>query len=215
MEIVEVTTDKGRKDFLDMVAGIYAGDQNYVRPLNGDIEGIFDPAENGFFKHGEITRWVLYDDHHKVIGRVAAFINDKKAHSYDQPTGGMGFFECINDQNAANKLFDTATNWLKERKMEAMDGPINFGENDRFWGLLIDGFTQPGYGMAYNPKYYQTLFEEYGFKLYYEMISNHLSLAKPFPERFTKIANWVKKKEGYRFEHFKMKEADRFAKDLV
>lgn len=215
MKIVEVTTRQSRKDFLNMVEKIYEGDPNYIRPLDADIEGVFDPANNGFFKHGKAMRWVLYNDQNKPVGRVAAFVNDRKAYSYEQPTGGMGFFECINDNKIANKLFDTATEWLKQQGMEAMDGPINFGENDRFWGLLIDGFTAPGYGMAYNPPYYQALFEQYGFQLYYEMISNHLSLANPFPERFTKIANWVMKKPGYRFEHFKLSETERFAKDLM
>ncbi|WP_449435012.1 hypothetical protein [Pedobacter steynii] len=57
----------------------------------------------------------------------------------------MGFFECINDKEAAFKLFDTAKLWLAENGMEAMDGPINFGENDSFWGLLVEGFTPPSF----------------------------------------------------------------------
>jgi hypothetical protein len=215
MKVLEVKDGKTEKDFLDVVDGIYAGDKEYVRPLDADIKGVFDPENNGFFKHGEASRFVLYDAKQRAIGRVAAFINTKKAFTFDQPTGGLGFFECINDKEAAYLLFDTGKKWLEERKMEAMDAPINFGENDRFWGLLIDGFSAPSYGMAYNPPYYQELFESYGFKLYYEMISNHLSLQNPFPERFSKIANWVMRKEGYRFEHFKIKEADRFTRDLV
>ena len=61
---------------------------------------------------------------------VAAFINNKKAYNYEQPTGGIGFFECIDNEEAAFLLFDTAKKWLKDHAMKAMDGPINFGEND-------------------------------------------------------------------------------------
>jgi GNAT superfamily N-acetyltransferase len=126
----------------------------------------------------------------------------------------MGFFECINDATAANLLMDTARNWLQERGMEAMDGPINFGENDNFWGLLVQGFTHPAVGMNYNPNYYQSLFENYGFKLYFEQISNHMDVDKPLPERFAKIADWVSKKPGYHFEHLKLSNLNKYSQDF-
>jgi len=55
----------------------------------------------------------------------------------------MGFFECTDDRDAAFLLFDTCSAWLKERGMQAMDGPINFGENDVNWGLLVEGSLIP------------------------------------------------------------------------
>ena len=99
--------------------------------------------------------------------------------------------------------------------MEAMDGPINFGENYSFWGLLVEGFTQPSYGMTYHLPYYQALFNDYGFKTLYEQITNHLAVYKPFPERFTKIANWVAQKPGYTFKHLNIKDINRFADDFI
>ena len=109
---------------------------------------------------------------------------------------------------------DTARNWLQARGMEAMDGPINFGENDNFWGLLIQGFTHPAVGMNYNPNYYQSLFENYGFNMYFEQISNHMDVHKPLPERFAKIADWVSKKPGYHFEHLKLSNLNKYSQDF-
>jgi hypothetical protein len=63
----------------------------------------------------------------------------------------MGFFECIDKQEAAFLLFDTCKAWLEKAGMEAMDGPINFGENESYWGLLVEGFDNPSYGMNYHP----------------------------------------------------------------
>jgi hypothetical protein len=182
--------------------------------LDDEIEYVFDPNRNVFFSHGEACRWVLQDGNGNLIGRVAAFINRKKAFQYKQPTGGMGFFECIEDKDTAFFLFDNCKNWLSERGMEAMDGPINFGENDNLWGLLVEGFMPQSFGMNYNPPYYKTFFEEYGFESYFEQITNHLDLNKPFPERFWKIAEWALARPGLRFEHFKINEADRFIKDM-
>lgn len=201
--------------FLDVVKVVYNGDNNYVRPLDVQIEEVFNPQKNKFFSHGQAIRFVLVDDNGRAIGRVAAFINDKKATGFVQPTGGMGFFECINNREAAYMLFDAAREWLTERGMEAMDGPINFGENDNFWGLLVEGFTQPAFGMQYNPPYYVTFFESYGFRNYFEQVTNILDLQKPFPERFWKIAGRVVSREDYSFKHFSFKEADKFIDDLI
>lgn len=213
MEIITVTTAAHAQSFLDMVQIIYQNDDVYVRPLDIEINNIFNPATNNFHQHGEVARWILKDGN-KIIGRVAAFINQKKAYTFEQPTGGMGFFECINDASAAKLLMDTARNWLQERGMEAMDGPINFGENDNFWGLLVQGFTHPAVGMNYNPNYYQSLFENYGFNLYFEQISNHMDAHKPLPERFAKIAEWVSKKPGYSFEHLKLSNLNKYSQDF-
>lgn len=215
MEIKEVSDKKSKQEFLDIVDFIYKNDPAWVRPLNTEIEGIFRPDKNSFHQHGTVTRWVLKDDDGKLIGRIAAFINNKKAYAFAQPTGGLGFFECINNYDAAKILFDTAKRWLQERGMEAMDGPINFGENDTYWGLLVDGFTHPSFGMNYNPPYYKGFFEKYGFYVLYEQISNHLDVNKPFPDRFTKIANWVAGKPGYTFEHVRVKNFDKFAADFM
>ncbi len=215
MHIVEVKTDRQKRQFLDVVDKIYKKDDNYVRPLDVMIEETFDPGSNDFFAHGDATRFLLLTDNDKVVGRVGAFINEKKAFGFNQPTGGMGFFECVNDKNAAFLLFDAARDWLAERGMEAMDGPINFGENDTFWGLLVEGFTQPSFGVQYNPPYYIDFFEEYGFVKYFEQVTNHLDLQKPFPERFWKIAGWVGRKPGYEFKHFSWDKSEEFIKDFI
>ena len=95
-----------------------------------------------------------------------------------------------------------------------MDGPINFGENDVFWGLLVEGFMQQSYGMNYNPPYYKTYFEDYGFQSYFEQVTNHLDLRKPFPERFMKVAEWIRRKPEYVYVHFRKADADKFIMDL-
>ena len=215
MTITEVTDKTTRKDFLEVARIIYKNDPVWVCPLDNDIEAVFDPAKNNFHQDGKCTRWILTGNEGQLIGRVAAFINNKKAFHYEQPTGGMGFFECINDEAAAFLLFDTAKKWLTENGMQAMDGPINFGENDNFWGLLVEGFTHPSYGMNYNPPYYHGFFEKYGFKTLYAQITNHLDILKPFPERFYKIAKWVTKKPGYEFKHLNAKEIEQFAADFM
>lgn len=212
--VEEVVGKASRKAFFGVTRILYKDDPHWVCPLDQDIEDIFKPEKNIFFTHGEAIRWILRDESGTVVGRIAAFINEKKAFSYEMPTGGIGFFECINNQEAANFLFDTAKAWLSERKMEAMDGPINFGENDRYWGLLVEGFTQPTFQMYHHLPYYKDLFETYGFQVYFEQNSNEMDLNRPLPERFEKIARWVMQKDGIEFKHGSWKTKWKYAKVL-
>lgn len=215
MKISEVKSRKDSDEFIKVAKIIYRDDPVWVCPLDRDIDMIFDPAKNVYYSHGEACRWILKNDSGDLIGRVAAFIDFNTASTWDQPTGGMGFFECINDRVAAFKLFDVARDWLAERGMEAMDGPINFGETDKYWGLLVDGFTHPSFEVPYNHSYYRDLFEAYGFNTFYTMAGFHLDLEKEPSPRFMKIGEWITGKPDYRFKHFRWKEEDKFISDFV
>lgn len=215
MNIIRVADRKTKKSFLDTARIIYKNDKIWVCPFDREIEAIFDPDKNPYFKHGEAERWILTDEENNLIGRIAAFIDKNLAYSYEQPGGGMGFFECIDDKQAAFLLFDTAREWLAARGMEAMDGPINFGETDKYWGLLVDGFTHPSFEVPYNPPYYKDLFESYGFNVYYRMEGFHLDITRPMSDRFIKIAQWVMDKPGYEFRHFTWREAEKFTSDFA
>jgi len=220
MEVIEVTTPQHEREFLDFPGKLYKEDPDWVCQLDSEIRTIFDPKKNYLFKWGDAARWILRSDSGETIGRVAAFYDSRKSSVYNQPTGGMGFFEVIEDRDAAFRLFNAAREWLVSRGMEAMDGPVNFGENDNNWGLLVDGFMQQGFGMPYNKRYYRAFFEEYGFRNYYEQYSYHRSVRDhagkidEFPARIMKIAEWLSKRPGYSFKHFEFREKDNFINDL-
>ncbi len=177
-KIFEVNSPETEEEFLHLPLKIYRDDPHWIRPLDQDIRDVFDPKKNKYFRHGEAVRWILQDAQGRSVGRVAAFINRHSAKKYEYPVGGMGFFECVNDRQAAFTLFDLCRDWLTERGMKAMDGPINFGERDRFWGLLVEGFSEPGYGVNYNPPYYKELFEAYGFRNYFNQLIYHRTIEK-------------------------------------
>jgi hypothetical protein len=202
MKILEVTTPKLAREFLLLPVKLYKDEPHWIRPLNSDVESVFDRKRNKMFLNGECTRWILQENE-KTIGRVAAFIDKKSVNKgNDQPTGGMGFFECIENQEAAFMLMDQCKKWLEERGMKAMDGPINFGQRDKWWGLLVEGFDRDvNYQCNYNFPYYQKYFESYGFQAYFNQYTYGRKVLGPVSERLTYKAELVAKDPNYRFDY--------------
>jgi GNAT superfamily N-acetyltransferase len=189
MKIVELHTKEHVRAFHALPFTIYKEYPQWIPHLKQDVEKVFNPKKNKAFRHGEATRFLLYSNDLTVIGRIAVFINRKTAKTFKQPTGGIGFFECIPSEEAAFMLFDACKNWLSERGMEAMDGPVNFGEKNEYWGLLVDGYQfAPAYQVNYHPPYYRKFFENYGFKTYYEQYIYWRNLLLPAEEIFRRKA---------------------------
>ncbi len=217
MKITEVTDRQTAQEFLQVNAMMNAANPSYIRALDNEVNEVFDPAKNKLFKYGEAKRWIATADDGSLVGRIAAFTNEKYINKGTEfKTGGIGFFDCINDQATANVLFDTAAQWLKEMGMDAMDGPINFGDRDKWWGLMVEGFnSEPMYGMSFNPEYYQSLFESYGFKNYYNQYYYNMSVDDPLPERFSERHARFSNKPGYSAKHVKLNELDKYAGDFA
>ncbi|OWY23433.1 hypothetical protein C7N43_28775 [Sphingobacteriales bacterium UPWRP_1] len=211
MKLLPVESAKHEREFINMPAVLYKTDANYIQPLDADIESVFDPKQNKRLLQGQVMRWLLYNSQNKLIGRIAAYTGHKEFGKNGEPVGGVGFFECINDQTAANMLFDAAKNWLQGFGMEGMDGPVNFGERDRWWGLLIDGFLPPAYCMNYNPPYYRQLFENYGFKVYFKQYTFYRRIDDPVPEKYRLRAEKVLNDPLYAFGHIHKKDLAGYA----
>jgi hypothetical protein len=217
MKVVEVATKQHEREFLMLPVRLYKNEPHWIRPLDKDILAVFDRQQNKAFRHGECQSWLLYDANNVAIGRVSAFVNKKTVmKGNDQPTGGMGFFECINDRNAAFMLFDRCRDWLTSRGMEAMDGPINFGNRDRWWGLLIDGFDKdPNYQCNYNFPYYQEFFEAYGFQVYFYQFTFHRTIAGPLSPKLWAKAELVAKDPDYQIRYLGKDEIDKLPEYIL
>lgn len=216
MQLIEVSDKKSAKEFLLVNVEINKANPDYIRPLDKDINEIFDPKKNKAFRFGEATRWILKNDDNKLIGRIAAFTNRKYRNKGDAlPVGGIGFFDCIHDQAAADMLFDVSRHWLSQKGMEAMDGPINFGERDRWWGLLVEGFQPPVYCLNYNPPYYKDLFETYGFKNFYNQICFGLDPMKEVSQKIMDRHAQLAKDPGFSARYIRKNQLEKFAADFA
>ncbi len=212
-----VETAAHRRAFLVCPDQHYRDAPYYVRPNNQEVEAIFDPAKNKLFAEGgQATRWLLLDAGGQAVGRIAAFINPRIQATEEVPVGGFGFFECPDDPSAATMLLDAARQWLTNHGMQAMDGPVNFGDRDRFWGLHVEGFDRlPSYAMFYHRPYYQELLENYGLRLYFKQYSYWMSATTPLAPRLHRLAETVAEKlPNVRYACATPGDPERLARDL-
>lgn len=166
MPNVKIRTVETKADFNKFVKfpwKIYSNNPNWVPPLLYDVKKVLNKKKNPFFNHAEMELF-LAEKEGSLVGRIAAIKNDLHNQEHNDKVGFFGFFESINDQEVASALFDAAGDWLKSKGLTDMRGPANPSVND-IYGMLIEGFDDPPrLLMPYNPEYYTTLLDNYGFK---------------------------------------------------
>ncbi len=214
MKLIEIKDKYTETEFLQLPYFIYQNDKNWIPHLKKDIRKVFSTENKAYEKDGCI-RYILQEGS-KTIGRIAAFINSKTSNSEEFKTGGIGFFECIDDQKAADILLDKAMEWLKGKGVQVVDGPINLGERDQFWGCLVENFeAKSSYGIAYNPPYYQKLLEAYGFQNYFEQYCFRRDMRQTPNPIFQRAYDNVLKDPDYTVKDVRDHSIEQIAKDFV
>lgn len=195
MQLKEVKSKAGWHDFHAVNYYIYAKDPHWIAPIEDDVEKVFKPESNKTLEQGKTRLWVLYNDN-RPIGRIAAFIDGKRNEELKIQSGGIGFFECINDAAAANILFDKAENYLSDKGMTSIDAHVNFGERDKFWGLLIKGWREPLYQENYHPFYYRAMTEDRGYRPHEQIFTFGGDIQNMPFDRNHRLAEMVRKRYG-------------------
>ncbi|MCC5914227.1 MAG: hypothetical protein JJU46_07600 [Balneolaceae bacterium] len=175
---------------------IYKDDPNWIPPFEFEIEKIFNPAQNPFFQKGECERYIAFQNE-EPVARFAVMNHSEKDSVYDPKMGGFGFLEMVNSHDVANEVIRFIGDWHRQRGYSAFRGPINFGENDNFWGLLVNNFEEPPiYGMFYHKPYYKELLEQTGGSKLDDHWSYILRFDQPLPERLVKITDRIESRAG-------------------
>jgi hypothetical protein len=216
MQLLPVTDSVSARDFIKVNVVLNRNLPGYIRPLDKDVNAVFDPGQNRAFRQGECMRWILKDENGDFLGRIAAFVNKRyKTKGDEGPVGGIGFFDCIRNQEAADMLFDVARYWLIQQGMTAMDGPINFGERDTWWGLVTEGFHEPMYRMNFNPPYYKELFEQYGFQPFFNQICFGFNPKEQLSEKVRERYERVARDPAFRVQCIEKKNLEKYIRDFT
>lgn len=181
--VVAPARDSGSLDrFIRLPWRIYADDPAWVPPLLSDVRKLLDPS-HPLHEHADAEYFLALRDG-EPGGRIAAVVNHRYNDFHDVRTGFIGLFESVDDQEVADALLETATEWLRERGMTEVIGPFNLSTNDELYspGILLDGFDRPPVLlMAHNPPYYAGLFEGAGWEKAKDLLAYWLEDEAPPP----------------------------------
>jgi hypothetical protein len=207
INVIPVRSAKEKKLFIDFEWQANKNTPNWVSPLILQRQDLLNPKKNPFFQHAEIELFLAFKDK-KLVGRIAAITNDNYTEFHNNNVGFWGFFECEDNQEAANGLFDSAAHWLKEKNKDAMIGPMNPSTNDEC-GTLIEGFDSPPYiMMRHNPTFYPALIEGYGntkAKDLYAWYSGTQDAVNNITEKMERVASKIMKKYDIKIRNVKVK----------
>jgi hypothetical protein len=152
VEIKKTSMGGDLQDFLDVVDYIYQDDTCYVRPLDMELSQRLSP-KNPFFEHGE---GIVLTAHRNgwCVGRATAQIDREHLSRYRDDVGFFGFIDTVDDAEVTARLLDVAADWLRQRGMKRMRGPLSLNMNEEI-GCLVDGFEMPPMIMMPHHRPYQ------------------------------------------------------------
>ena len=206
--VIQVSNNKQQRQFIDFSYSHYKDMPNYVPELFIAQKGLLSDS-NPFFKHSQTAYFMAYKEG-KICGRIAAIYNTVHLNIYKDDTGFFGFFESINDKEVAMALFDAAKDWLANKGLKKITGPVNITTNDSC-GILIEGFDKdPAVSMPYNMPYYDELIKSCGFNGIMDLNSYFLN-GKKIRESFGNALDRVEAnliKQGIVIRNMKFKNFD-------
>jgi hypothetical protein len=213
IEIKEVTTNRGRKEFVNFQFDLYKGNKNWVPPMKKDEVKQLCAETNPAFESCNAKFWTAWQNG-KCVGRIGAIINEDYNVKSGKNYGRFTRFEVTNDAEVTKKLFDTAESWIKEQGMIGLHGPLGFNNLDN-QGLLIEGFDYlPSVASVMHYPYMQKLIEDMGFVKENDWVEFRLKLDE-VPEKATRLVEIIKKRNNLEVIHFKEKsEMKHYLKDV-
>lgn len=194
------------KEFHDLPDRIHSGNPVYRPPFRDEVEQVFSEAHNERFRKGGVCERFLIYRGNDTAGRFALFIDPEKDEIYSPPCGGIGFIELTDSPGIVEAMTKFAKQWHREKGYSAFRGPVNFGENDTYWGILKDGFEEPNvYGMLYHKPWLADKIEESGAEKFDDVYMYRLDLSAELPGRIQAIADRLLRKDHIQVRMIDMK----------
>jgi GNAT superfamily N-acetyltransferase len=205
IQIHTVRTKRDVSKFIKMVWPLYRDHSKWVPPLLIDRRMILDTNKNPFYRHAEIEMFIAYNNG-EIAGRIAAILNRNHNEFHDENIGFFGFFESVDNQAVTTALVEKAKDWLRDKGVTAMRGPMNPSTNDDI-GILIDGFDKsPAIMMTYNPPYYDRLLKEAGLEKIKDIYAYYVHKDKVLSEKFRRVMEKLKERDSIKIRQINMKE---------
>ena len=202
--IKKVTSKDDLKEFINFGIKLYEGNEYFVPPLIYDERATLSMNKNPAFEHCDATYFLAFKND-KVVGRIGVYINFKSNEKWQEKNARFGFVDFIDDNDVVDALFGAAESWARSRGMEKIHGPLGFTDLDHE-GMLIEGFDRLGtMATIYNYPYYPVHMNRMGYEKQKDWVEFLIQIPSEVPERFSRMAEVVKRRFGLTIKHFERK----------
>jgi GNAT superfamily N-acetyltransferase len=192
--------------FVQFQYDLYKDCPQFCPPFRSDIKLMLNKKKHPFYEHSDGEFYVALKDG-KVVGRIGVFINNLFNDYHKVKKGQFYFFDCIDDQEVADALFNTAIEYCRVRGITDLVGPKGLSAFDGY-GILYDGYQhhQMMTMMNYNYSYYPELIEKMGFEKEVDFASCYLKKDQfVLPEKMREVARRVIERGKFQILDFKNK----------
>lgn len=203
VQVVQVERDSDMGAFIDLPWKLYRNDSNWIPPLKREIRGMLGPGGHPFWQFAERSLFLALRGS-EPVGRIAAIVNHNHNRFHNELAAAWGFFECVDDVEAASALFSKVEAWARRQGMQILRGPLNPSTNYEI-GMLLEGFeSPPTFMMPYNPPYYLRLAESFGFRKEKDLLAYAVERGWQPPEWIGRIARKILAENNVRVRHVQM-----------
>lgn len=206
IEKVDTTSRKQVDEFVKLPFKLYKDVPQWVPPFIVDVKMMLNREKHPFYEHADAEFLIARRDG-EVVGRLAMLVNHSFNGYHDKKQAQFYLFECIDDQETANALFNCGFEWAHERGLDEVVGPKGLSAFDGY-GIQVEGFQhrQMMTMMNYNFPYYQRLVENIGFTKEVDFVSCYMHYKKfKLPEKVKIIADRVRERGTFQVQSFKNK----------
>lgn len=212
--IYEVKEGKLLNDFALLPFQIYKDNDAWVPPLISDFKKYVLGEGNYLNQSGPNIRLIAYKEG-KPAGRILVGVNKILNEAKGLKDGYLSLFECIEDEEVANLLLEYAEEWLKDKGVTLIKGPLPIPGGDDNRGFLIDNFTDPTLVMnTYNKPYYNDYLINYGFEKYFDCYAYRSEISNSNIERYEKLVPYAMNKYKFRIDKINLKNIEKDMKDI-
>lgn len=203
IEQVDTKSKKQVDEFVKFPFRLYKNVEQWVPPILADIKTMLDKNKHPFYEHSD-AEFFTARKNREIVGRIALIENKRYNKYHNKKQASFYLFECEDDQEIANKLFERSFDWTKQRGLNHLLGPKGLSSFDGY-GFQVEGYDkrQMMTMMNYNKPNYPEFAEQIGLRKEVDWVSCYVRIPDfHLPEKVAEIVRRVEEKGKFKVKKF-------------
>jgi hypothetical protein len=202
--VKEVLTRKELREFIYLPSKVHKNQPEWLPPIYMDEWQLFDRKKNRSYQYADAVFYLAWKNG-KPVGRIMGLVNNRYNAIQNEKNGRFCFMECYNDQEVVHALLEKVEEWVRQKGMTKIVGPLGFSDKDP-QGFQIEGFEYPFiFTAATNFAYLPVLVEKEGYTKEVDLVNYNIPMPEQLPSLYTKAFDRASKSREFEIIEFRSK----------